>query len=208
MPYSAVTQPRPVLRRNGGTRSSTVAIHSTCVSPKRARHEPSAYFATPGSRMTARIASGVRPEGRIGLFLLEEIALPDRRHRTAHRPARTAGNRADLAVIEFELERGVGPDLDRISDDLLGGIAHDDIAARQQALVTLGMGRQTAGEIVDRVVFRGERACQRGGEARLDIADPVAGATDIGGKRCGAEARRGQLKPLAGGGAAGGARKA
>src|SRR5579884_1335618 len=65
MPYSAVTQPRPVLRRNGGTRSSTVAAQSTWVSPKRARQEPSAYFAAPSSSATGRIASAARPEGRI-----------------------------------------------------------------------------------------------------------------------------------------------
>src|SRR4029077_1894306 len=64
MPYSAVTQPLPVLRRNGGTRSSTEAVHSTCVSPNLARQEPSAYFATPGSRVTERITSASRPEGR------------------------------------------------------------------------------------------------------------------------------------------------
>jgi hypothetical protein len=42
MPYSAVTQPRPELRRNGGTRSCTVAVHSTWVLPARIRQEPSA----------------------------------------------------------------------------------------------------------------------------------------------------------------------
>ena len=65
MPYSAVTQPLPELRKNGGTRSSTVAVHNTWVSPNLARHEPSAYFATPGSRLTGRMVSGARPEGRI-----------------------------------------------------------------------------------------------------------------------------------------------
>src|SRR5205814_9537317 len=64
IPYSAVTQPLPVLRRKGGTRSSTEAVHSTCVSPNFVRHEPSAYLATPGSRLTGRIASRARPEGR------------------------------------------------------------------------------------------------------------------------------------------------
>jgi hypothetical protein len=65
MPYSAVTQPLPVLRRKGGTRSSTVAVHSTCVSPNLARQEPSAYLAILGSRETERIVPGARPEGRI-----------------------------------------------------------------------------------------------------------------------------------------------
>src|SRR5204863_9489478 len=65
MPYSAVTQPLPLLRRNGGTRSSTEAVHSTCVSPNFARHEPAAYLATPATRVTERIASASRPEGRM-----------------------------------------------------------------------------------------------------------------------------------------------
>ena len=42
MPYSAVTQPWPLPRRNGGTPSSTLAVHSTCVSPKSTSTEPSA----------------------------------------------------------------------------------------------------------------------------------------------------------------------
>ena len=50
MPYSAVTQPRPVLRRNGGTRSCTVAAQSTWVLPKRTRHEPSARSARSRAR--------------------------------------------------------------------------------------------------------------------------------------------------------------
>ena len=65
MPYSAVTHPRPVLRRKGGTRSSTLAAHSTWVSPKRMRHDPSAYLAAPGSSVTGRISSAARPDGRI-----------------------------------------------------------------------------------------------------------------------------------------------
>ena len=42
MPYSAVTQPLPVPRMNGGTRSSTDAVHSTFVSPTSIITEPSA----------------------------------------------------------------------------------------------------------------------------------------------------------------------
>ena len=47
MPYSAVTQPWPELRRNGGTRPSTLAAHSTSVLPMRIRQEPSAWRAKP-----------------------------------------------------------------------------------------------------------------------------------------------------------------
>ena len=43
MPYSAVTQPRPDPRRNGGTRSSTLAVHRTMVWPNSTSTEPSAW---------------------------------------------------------------------------------------------------------------------------------------------------------------------
>ena len=42
MPYSAVTQPSPLPLRNGGTRSSTLTVHTTRVSPTSIRQEPSA----------------------------------------------------------------------------------------------------------------------------------------------------------------------
>jgi hypothetical protein len=41
MPYSAVTHPLPVLRKNGGTRSSTDAVQMTFVRPDSIRTEPS-----------------------------------------------------------------------------------------------------------------------------------------------------------------------
>ena len=69
MPYSAVTQPSPVLRRNGGTVSSTLAVQSTWVSPMRIRHEPSAWRLTPVSMVTGRSASAARPEGRMHTLL-------------------------------------------------------------------------------------------------------------------------------------------
>ena len=43
MPYSAVTQPWPLPRRNGGTRSSTDAVQITRVSPTSTRTAPSAW---------------------------------------------------------------------------------------------------------------------------------------------------------------------
>ena len=43
MPNSAVTQPMPELRRNGGTRPSTLAAHGTSALPMRIRQEPSAW---------------------------------------------------------------------------------------------------------------------------------------------------------------------
>jgi hypothetical protein len=47
IPYSAVTQPRPLSFRKGGTRSSTLAVHSTRVSPNSTSTEPSAWRVKP-----------------------------------------------------------------------------------------------------------------------------------------------------------------
>src|SRR5437764_13973773 len=69
MPYSAVTQPLPLPLRNGGPSSSRLALTSTCVSPNFTRHEPSACFATPFSRLTGRISSGARLDGRMIRYL-------------------------------------------------------------------------------------------------------------------------------------------
>src|SRR4051812_18318459 len=68
MPYSAVTQPRPWPFSHGGSRSSSVAGTSTWVSPNFTRQEPSAYFTTPRSRLTARSSSGARRLGRMGVL--------------------------------------------------------------------------------------------------------------------------------------------
>jgi hypothetical protein len=42
IPYSAVTQPLPLLRRKGGTRSSTEAVQITLVLPTSISTDPSA----------------------------------------------------------------------------------------------------------------------------------------------------------------------
>jgi hypothetical protein len=55
MPYSAVTQPLPLPRSQGGTLVSTDAVHSTRVSPKLTRQLPSAWRVKPGSMLIARI---------------------------------------------------------------------------------------------------------------------------------------------------------
>ena len=59
--YSAVTHPlpRPCIQR--GTESSTVAVQMTFVSPISMRHEPSAYGMKPGTIVTGRNRSSVRP---------------------------------------------------------------------------------------------------------------------------------------------------
>ncbi len=71
MPYSAVTQPWPELRRNGGTRPSTLAAQRTSVLPMRIRQEPSAWRAKPVVSETGRSSVGVRPDGRMSRLLCE-----------------------------------------------------------------------------------------------------------------------------------------
>jgi hypothetical protein len=55
IPYSAVTQPWPLPRRKGGTRSSIEAVTSTLVSPKLIMQLPSAWRVAFGSMVMARI---------------------------------------------------------------------------------------------------------------------------------------------------------
>src|SRR5438874_8109951 len=76
MPYSAVTQPRACPLSHGGSRSSSVAVTRTCVSPNFTKQDPSAYFTTPRSSETARSSSGCRRLGRI--LILPELVLRNR----------------------------------------------------------------------------------------------------------------------------------
>src|SRR5215813_13603893 len=97
MPYSAVTQPWPELRRNGGTFSSIEAVHRTCVSPNFARHEASAYLLMPIKSSTARISSAARPDGRMG-------ALPQllvRKCGGSYTPACCKSTAREQQLIEF-----------------------------------------------------------------------------------------------------------
>ena len=64
MPYSAVTQPSPLPFLCGGSLSSTLAVHSTRVSPMETSTEPSACLVNWRVKVSARNASGARPLGR------------------------------------------------------------------------------------------------------------------------------------------------
>src|SRR5207249_5945778 len=65
MPYSAVTQPLPLLRRNGGTRSSTLAVQMTFVRPTSISTDPSACARNPGVIVVGRSCEGERPSVRV-----------------------------------------------------------------------------------------------------------------------------------------------
>src|SRR5215218_2312039 len=73
MPYSAVTQPLPVLRRNGGTRSSTLAVQITFVRPTSIRTEPSAWARKPGVMVVGRGSEGARPSLRIMYYPIKAL---------------------------------------------------------------------------------------------------------------------------------------
>ncbi len=64
MPYSAVTQPCPLPRSQRGTPASTLALHSTLVSPNSTSTEPSAWRVKSRVRRISRGWSGRRPLGR------------------------------------------------------------------------------------------------------------------------------------------------
>ncbi len=78
MPYSAVTQPPPVPRRNAGTRSSMLTVQSTQVLPNFTIAEPSAWSRKFGSIVTGRIWSGLRPSCRANVLLLRRYAVRNR----------------------------------------------------------------------------------------------------------------------------------
>ena len=67
MAYSAVTQPCPFPRRNGGTFSSTDAVQITFVLPVQIRHEPSAVRTKSVSIVTGRPISGALPSFRVSI---------------------------------------------------------------------------------------------------------------------------------------------
>ncbi len=65
MPYSAVTHPLPVLRRNGGTLSSTLAVQITRVRPASISTDPSAWIVKLGVMVVGRSSLGARSFRRV-----------------------------------------------------------------------------------------------------------------------------------------------
>ena len=64
IPYSAVTQPEPLPLRKAGTFSSTLAVHSTRVSPNSTSTEPSAWRVKSRVMRTGRSWSAGRSSNR------------------------------------------------------------------------------------------------------------------------------------------------
>src|SRR5579863_5462314 len=114
MPYSAVIHPWPLPRRKAGTVSSTLAVHSTWVSPYSTSTEPSACLVWRRAKRTGRNSSGARPEG---LLMAALIAQPAQRRRGGVIAA-VAGalDRALPELQELRAQRAGGAHL---GDDLL-----------------------------------------------------------------------------------------
>ena len=114
--YSAVTQPRPVLRSHGGTPSPSEAVHSTRVRPKETRHEPAAISVKSRWKVIGRSSSSARPSGR----LLGSDTVP---------PGR--------AVLEVDDRISVGGGLVEVVGPCAGGkvlpsgVAHDEHDGRR-----------------------------------------------------------------------------
>src|SRR4051794_15127132 len=108
MPYSAVTQPRPLPRSQPGSEVSTDAVHSTRVSPNATRQLPSAWRVKPGSMTIARIWSGARPEGRMKYLLLCEAAALDTTYRAVQPEAGSNDESDDLRISGLGRLRGRG----------------------------------------------------------------------------------------------------
>src|SRR5438067_2406433 len=110
MPYSAVIQPWDLPRRNAGTVSSTLAVHSTWVSPHSIRTEPSAWRAWRRVKLTRRSSSTSRSEGRpMGGFLIPEPAERRRGGVVAGVAAALHGARAELEQLTAQLPGAAEP---------------------------------------------------------------------------------------------------
>src|SRR5579871_2718689 len=102
MAYSAVTQPFPLVRRKGGTVSSTLAAQSTCVLPTLMSADPSAVARNPVTSSTERISSGRRLSVRIAQHEVHK------QHYQNHggQDQNHAGNRARRRRGSFPLAAG------------------------------------------------------------------------------------------------------
>src|SRR5215471_8387241 len=113
MPYSAVTQPFCCPRSQPGTRSSTLAVHSTRVLPIVTIAEPSACEATPRCTLKPRMVRGDRPSwrwnaaGSEGFDSCARIAA-GLRVMASLRRRRGVAHRATLGVVGALVPRQVG----------------------------------------------------------------------------------------------------
>jgi hypothetical protein len=87
--------------------------------------------------------------------------------RPGPRPA--AGNRADPAVVKFEIEWIAGADFRRFGQNPRNTVADHDVAPREQAFVTFRVGGEPSAEIVERVMASVDKARHRIAQPGLEL---------------------------------------
>src|SRR3954462_3533744 len=102
MPYSAVTQPFPVLRRNPGTRSSTLAVQMTFVWPALISTDPPAWIRSSGMIVVSRSLFEGRLSDRILVSLLDPAQILGERLPQID----MAGERLDFLAVDEHLHGG------------------------------------------------------------------------------------------------------
>src|SRR5215210_2452579 len=121
IPYSAVTQPLPVLRRKGGTRSSTLAVQMTLVRPTSISTEPSACARKPGVIVVGRSCEEERPSMRVMNYpfhvLRERMPQVD-----------MTGERVDFLAVDQDLHARDGGQVHRHRVD--PGVDREDLVER------------------------------------------------------------------------------
>src|SRR5690348_13203059 len=175
MPYSAVIQPRAWPFSQGGSRSSSVAVTSTWVSPNFTKQEPSAYLTTPRSSVTARSSSGWRRLGRmLDLHLVSGVA--------TGRPGSVAGevDTVSRPKLRPRPRLNFSPHMDNSGGrtSLEEGFVAQDVPIRsgQPSLVALNeRSREIFRQIVDSYLATGEPVGSRN-LSRL-IAMPLSPAS-------------------------------
>src|SRR5439155_18390173 len=165
MPYSAVTQPLPVLRKNGGTRSSTLAAHTTFVRPTSMSTDPSACARKPGVMRVGRSWVEERPSVRVMRYPFEALG-----ERMAE--VDVSGERVGLLAVNQDLHA-------RHRRQVHGEGVHDGVHGEQLVECAAGMLLADVGREVDERVaaigdehvaqlrFAGHRRDER--RRRLDL---------------------------------------
>src|SRR6185436_17817316 len=174
MPYSAVTQPRPVLRRNAGTPSSMDAVQSTRVSPNSISTEPSACRVKRRVMHTGRSSSGARPLGLAFMDGESTRASAERRGGLYGAPAQGFEPGSQLLIVFLEEPRDVA--IAQIRPDAVG--AQKQQIARLQHVPAahshLGNRRIAAEAALDEIAHRVRRQFFLGdlafAQQQLDVA--------------------------------------
>src|SRR6476659_5209591 len=154
IPYSAVTQPLPWLRRNGGTRSSTLAVQITLVRPTSIKTDPSAWARKPGVIVVGRGCEGERPSMRVMNYnpfqaLRERMPQVD-----------VTCESVDFLAVDEDLHVGHGRQVDRECVD--DGVDREDLVERSARMLR----GEVAGEIDERVAAFGDEHVAHSGLGR------------------------------------------